>query len=387
MEKFNELYGRQPEWLFTAPGRIEVSGNHTDHQHGCVMAAAINLESKAYVALNNDGIIRVTSEGHGSLSFNVNDLAMREEDKGTSQALVKGVASKLAERGAKILGFDAYVTSSVLPGSGLSSSASFEVLIGTIINTLFFDGKATPVEIAQIGQFAENVYYGKPSGLMDQTAVSVGNFISIDFNDPKNPIVEKLDFDFDKSGHSVCVIDTHADHADLTDEYAAIPNELKKVCEVFGKDFVRELDEEEFYNRIDEVKAKCGDRALLRAIHVLDENKRVLIQAEALKKGDFDTFLKNASLSGKSSWMLLQNVTPAGYIEHQDVAVAMQLAWEFLDGRGAVRVNGGGFAGTILAFVPNDILGDFAKKMDKALGEGSCHILKVRPEGGTAEKL
>ena len=369
-------------YIFSAPGRIEVSGNHTDHQHGCVMAAAINLESRAEVELNGTDIINVYSEGYDKSSVDINDLAMREEEKNTSQALVRGVAAKFAQMGTQLRGFDAHVTSTVLPGSGLSSSACFEVLMGTIINTLFNDGRANAVEIAQIGQYAENVYYGKPSGLMDQTACSVGNFISIDFNDPSHPIVEKLDFDFEKSGHSVVVIDSHADHADLTDEYSAITTELKAMCRVLGKEFTREVSEEEFYSHIPEIREKAGDRAVLRGIHILNENKRVLAQAAALKSGDFDTFLKLATESGLSSWRLLQNVTPAGATAQQAVAVAMQLAWQFLGGRGAVRVNGGGFAGTILTFVPDDMLEDFVKKMDGALGEGSCHILKVRPTGG-----
>ena len=373
------------KYIATAPGRIEVSGNHTDHQHGCVMAAAINLESRAEVELNGTDIINICSEGYSDTHVDINDLSVHEDEKNTTKALVRGVAAGFAELGAKLQGFDAHVTSSVLPGSGLSSSASFEVLIGTIINTLFNDSKADAVKIAQIGQYAENVYYGKPCGLMDQTACSVGNFISIDFKDPKNPVVEKLDFDFSKSEHSVVVIDTHADHADLTDEYAAITTELKKMCHVLGKEFTREVSEEEFYAHIPEIRENAGDRAVLRGIHILNENKRVKQQVKALKEGDFDTFLKLASESGKSSWRLLQNVIPAGYTNNQAVAVAMQLAWEFLGGRGAVRVNGGGFAGTILTFVPNDMLEDFVARMDAALGKGSCHILQIRAEGGTCE--
>lgn len=387
MADFKSTFGRDPEYFFSAPGRIEVSGNHTDHQHGCVMAAAINLKTKAWVALTDRPEINMVSRGHGGCKVDLNDLEFREEAKGTSGALVAGIAYQFARRGAKLQGFDIYVDSDVLPGSGMSSSASFEVMMGNVFNHLFYDDKCTPVELAQIGQWSENNYYGKPCGLMDQTACSVGNFIGIDFNDPKNPVVRKLDFDFARSGHSVCVIDSGANHAHLDSEYASITQELKSVCRVFGKEYLRDVDEAEFYGRISEVRKATGDRAVLRAIHIFNENKRVAIQSEALDNGDFDTFLKYASESGKSSWRLLQNVIICGESEHQEVALALQLAWQFLDGRGAVRVNGGGFAGTILAFVPNDMLDEFKIKMEKALGEGSCLVLKINPQGGTWEKL
>lgn len=386
-EAFREHFGKEPEYLFTAPGRVEISGNHTDHQHGRVMAAAVNLDAKALVAMNGTDEIRLISEGHGGSCVNINDLSIKEEDKGTSQALVRGVAYRFSELGAKLKGIDVYVRSTVFNGSGLSSSAAFEVLIGTMLNYLFYDSKATPVEIAQIGQFAENVYYGKPCGLMDQTASSVGNMITIDFNDTANPIVEKIDFDFARSGYELCVIDSGADHSDLTDEYASITTELKNVSRVFGKEFLREVDEEEFYSRITEVRKTCGDRAALRAIHVFNENKKVAIQVDALKRGDFDTFLEYVTLSGKSSWDHLQNVIPTGATNHQEVAMALTLCWKLLEGRGGARVNGGGFAGTVLAFVPTDMLDEFKQKIEAALGEGSCHVLSIRPEGGTGEKL
>ena len=387
MSDFRSTFGREPEFLFSAPGRIEVSGNHTDHQHGCVMAAAINLETLGWVALNGTSEINLVSEGFAGCSIDLNDLSFKEEDKGTSKALVAGVAYQFEKRGAKLQGFDIYVRSEVLPGSGMSSSASFEVMIGNVFNHHFFDDKCTPVEIAQIGQWSENNFYGKPCGLMDQTACSVGNFIGIDFRDPKDPAVRKLNFDFSKSGHSVCVIDSGANHAKLDHEYAAITQELKKVCEVFGREYLRDVDENEFYGRIADVRKAAGDRAVLRAIHVFNENKRVALQSEALEKGDFDTFLKYASESGKSSWRLLQNVIINGQSENQEVALALQLAWQFLDGRGAVRVNGGGFAGTILAFVPDDMLADFKPRMESALGEGSCLVLKINPRGGSWTKL
>lgn len=382
MADFKSTFGRDPQYYFTAPGRIEVSGNHTDHQHGCVMAAAINLETKGWVAFSDRFEINMVSDGYEECTIDLNDLEYHESDKGTSKSIVAGIAKQFADRGAKLQGFDIFVTSEVLPGSGMSSSASFEVLIGNVFNHLFHDDKCTPLEIAQIGQWSENNYYGKPCGLMDQTACSVGNFISIDFKDTSKPVVSKLAFDFASSGHSVCVIDSGASHAHLDDEYASITNELKAVCRVFGKEYLREVDEEEFYSRFTEVRKTTGDRAVLRAIHVFNENKRVAIQADALNKGDFDTFLKYATESGLSSWRLLQNVIICGNSDYQEVALALQLAWQFLDGRGAVRVNGGGFAGTILAFVPNDILDTFKAKIESALGEGSCLVLQINPNGG-----
>lgn len=385
MADFKSIFGRDPEYYFSAPGRIEVSGNHTDHQHGCVMAAAINLESRGWVALTDKPEIRMLSKGHTGCTVDLNNIESYETEKGTSQALVAGIIKQFADRGAKIQGFDIYVDSEVLPGSGMSSSASFEILICNVINHLFFDDKCTPVEMAQIGQWSENNYYGKPCGLMDQTACSVGNFISIDFKDPSNPVVSKLSFDFAKYGHSVCVIDSGASHAHLDEEYASITKELKAVCRVFGKEFLRDVDEDEFYSRIPEVRAAVGDRAVLRAIHVFNENKRVAIQAEALNNGDFDTFLKCATESGLSSWRLLQNVIINGSTDHQEFALALQLAWQILGGRGAARVNGGGFAGTILAFVPNDMLDEFKTRMESALGEGSCLVLQINPNGGRCQ--
>ena len=276
----------------------------------------------------------------------------------------------------------AEVRSTVLPGSGLSSSAAFEVLIGTICNELFFGGKLSPVEIAQIGQYAENVYFGKPCGLMDQTASSVGGMVFIDFENSAEPVVEKLDFDFAKAGHALCIIDSGADHADLTDEYAAIPGELKKVSAFFGKEVLRDIPEEDFFAALPELRNQIPDRAILRAIHFYQENKRVQRQAQALRDGDFDTFLRLVSESGRSSWMYLQNITPAGLTEHQDVAVALALCDTLLGGRGACRVRGGGFAGTVQAFVPMDMLDGFQFGIERVLGEGKCHVLSIRAQGG-----
>ena len=381
MSEFSKVFGREPEVLFSAPGRTELSGNHTDHQHGRVLAAAVNLDTRAYVALNGENIIRVQSEGYPLCTVSLDELAVIPEEKNTTAALIRGVAAKIISLGHQIKGFDAYVTSTVLPGSGLSSSAAFEVLIGTVINALNNCG-LTAVEIAQIGQYAENVYFGKPCGLMDQTASSVGGVITIDFEDNANPKVVPVAYDLSKCGYSLCIIDSGADHADLTDEYAAIPGELKKVCAVFGKQFLREVPEEEFYAHIAEARAAAGDRGVLRAIHVYEENKRVARQVEALQRGDMDEFLRLVNESGRSSWMYLQNVIPAGYKEQQALAFALALAEKFLGGRGACRVHGGGFAGTIQAFVPEELTEEFKEKMEDVLGSGKCHVLSVRNEGG-----
>ena len=369
-------------YCFFAPGRTEISGNHTDHQHGCVLAAAVNLETVAEVTLNGTDRICVRSEGYAPVEIDLTDLAVHEEEKNSTAALIRGVAAALSKRGAKLQGFDAEVSSTVLPGSGLSSSAAFEVLIGTICNELFYDRKLSAVEIAQIGQYAENVYFGKPCGLMDQTASSVGGMVFIDFENPAKPLVEKLDFDFAKAGHALCIIDSGADHADLTDEYAAIPGELKEVCRFFGKEVLRDIPEADFFAALPGLRHQVPDRAILRAIHFYQENERVQRQAQALREDDFDRFLRLVSESGRSSWMYLQNITPAGAIEHQDVAVALALCGTLLGGRGAYRVHGGGFAGTVQAFVPMDMLEGFKTGIERVLGEGKCHVLSIRPQGG-----
>lgn len=373
-------------YQFSAPGRTEISGNHTDHQHGCVLAGAVNLETVADVVLNDTNVICVESEGYAPVSIDLSDLEIHEEEKNTTAALIRGVAASFCQRGAKLQGLYAKVHSNVLPGSGLSSSAAFEVLIGTIFNELFYDKKLTAVEIAQVGQWAENVYFGKPCGLMDQTASSVGGMVFIDFADPSKPVVEKLDFDFAKAGHALCIIDSGADHADLTDEYAAIPGELKKLCGLLGKEVLRDIPEELFYEKLSWLRHQVPDRALLRAMHFYAENKRVQAQAEALRQGDFERFLELVKESGRSSWMYLQNITPAGAVEHQDVAVTLALCDHLLAGRGAYRVHGGGFAGTVQAFVPNDMLDEFKKNMEAHMGEGRCHVLSIRPEGGIRVK-
>ena len=377
-EAFRGYFYTEPQYLFSAPGRTELSGNHTDHQHGRVLAAAVNRETVAAVKENGEMRVRLLSEGYPLCDIDLTELSVKPEEENTTAALIRGVAAKFAEFGLK--GFDAYVTSNVLSGSGLSSSAAFEVLVGTIFNHLCGAGK-TPVEIAQIGQYAENVYFGKPCGLMDQTASAVGNIIGIDFADPAAPVVTPIPFDFGSSGYSLCIIDTGASHADLTDEYAAITRELKAVCRFFGKEFLRDLPEEEFFGNIATVRKEVGDRAVLRAIHVFEENKRVAAQTEALLRSDFAGFLAYVRESGISSWRLLQNVVPAGRKEAQEVAYALAVAEKLLAGKGACRVHGGGFAGTIQAFVPNEILEIFRSGMDAALFPGSCQVMSIRPSG------
>lgn len=370
-------------YFFSAPGRTEISGNHVDHQHGCVLAGAVNLQTEADVTLNDSNIIRVDSEGFPSVEIDLNDLSVREEEKNTTAALVRGVAAAFRQRGCELKGFDAKVRSSVFPGSGLSSSAAFEVLMGTICNGLFFGKKLSAVEIAQIGQWAENVYFGKPSGLLDQMASAVGGMVFMDFADNANPVVERLDFDFSAAGHALCIIDVGADHADMTDEYSAIPGELKSLCALFGKSVLRDIPEEEFFEKLPKIRHKVPDRAILRAIHVYQENRRVLRQAEALRQNDFDTFLALVKESGRSSWMYLQNVIPAGSIVHQEMALALAMCDTLLGKRGAYRVHGGGFAGTVQAFVPLDMLETFRNGIEKVLGTGHCHVLSIRQEGCT----
>ena len=378
---FLAAFGNQAQRYFSAPGRTEIGGNHTDHQHGRVLAAAVNLDTVAAVALNGTNTIRIQSEGYPLCAVCLDCLTPVPEEINTTASLIRGVAARFAELGCKVQGFDAYVTSTVLPGSGLSSSAAFEVLIGTIINGLFDGGQDAPA-IAIIGQYAENVFFGKPCGLMDQMASSVGSMVSIDFNDPSAPIIEPIAFDFASCGHALCIIDTRASHADLTDEYAAVPREMKSLARHFGKEVLRDVNQADFYRELPALRKAYGDRAVLRAIHFFGDNDRVPKQVAALKRGDFDTFLTLVTESGHSSYMYLQNVTPAGYVTNQDVGVALALCQHYLQGRGAYRVHGGGFAGTVQAFVPMDLLDSFQAGMDAALGEGACHVLSIRPQGG-----
>ena len=379
---FAAAFGGAPERYFSAPGRTEIGGNHTDHQRGRVLAGAVNLDTRAAVRVNGSDTIRILSKGYPMSEVNVKELEPVEAEINTTPALIRGVAARFAQLGCEVRGFDAYCESTVLPGSGLSSSAAYEVLIGTIINHLFFGGRVSQPEVAQIGQYAENVFFGKPCGLMDQTASAVGGLVTIDFADKDNPDIRPVAFDFSTSGHALCIIDSRADHADLTDEYAAVPGEMKQMAEYLGKEVLTEIPEDDFYAAIPELRAKFGDRSVLRGVHEYQENARVLKQVAALERGDFDTFLRLIKESGFSSWMYLQNVIPAGYKEHQEMGVALALCEKYLQGRGAYRVHGGGFAGTVQAFVPFDILESFRAGIDAALGEGACHVLSIRSHGG-----
>lgn len=379
---FAAVFGGTAERYFSAPGRTEVGGNHTDHQRGRVLAGAVNLDTVAAVRANGTDVIRVQSKGYPLCQVRLDALEPVAEEVNSTPALIRGVAARFSQLGCVVGGFDAYCESTVLPGSGLSSSAAFEVLIGTIINHLFFDGRVSQPEIAQIGQYAENVFFGKPCGLMDQTASAVGGLVTIDFADKEHPDIRPVHFDFSTTGHALCIIDSRADHADLTDEYAAVPGEMKAVCEYFGKAVVTDIPEEDFYAAIPALREKCGDRAVMRVIHEYNENRRVPQQVACLESGDFEGFLRLTKESGYSSWMYLQNVVPAGYVKQQAMAVALGLCEHYLQGRGAYRVHGGGFAGTVQAFVPFDLLDSFRAGIDAALGEGACHVLSIRPQGG-----
>ena len=383
---FFRAFGKTPGRYFSAPGRTEIGGNHTDHQRGRVLAAAVDVDTVAAVLPNHSNLIRVQSQGYSLCLVDLSDTSIHPEEVNTTTALVRGVAARFQQLGCPVAGFDAYCESSVLPGSGLSSSAAFEVLIGTIINHLFFDQAASPAQVAQIGQYAENIYFGKPCGLMDQTASAVGNLVTIDFGQKNQPEIRPVNFDFSLCGHALCIIDTQANHADLTDEYAAIPAEMRAVCAYFGKDVLSQVAESDFYAALPELRQRCGDRAVLRAIHFYQDNARVPLQVAALEENDFPRFLSLVRESGRSSYMYLQNVTPTGSTLQQDVALTLALCEHLLQGQGAFRVHGGGFAGTVQAFVPFDLLDYFRTGMDAVLGDGACHVLSIRPQGGVELK-
>ena len=379
---FTAAFGTAPARYFSAPGRTEIGGNHTDHQRGRVLAAAVNLDTLAAVRPNETCVIRIQSQGYPLCTVDLKELTPQPAEINTTPALIRGVAARFTQLGCAVGGFDAYVESTVLPGSGLSSSAAFEVLVGTIINHLFFAGKVSQPEIAQIGQYAENVFFGKPCGLMDQTASAVGGLVTIDFLDKENPQIRSVDFDFSACGHALCIIDTRASHADLTDEYAAITRELKSICAHFGKEVLTQVSQEDFMAALPALRESCSDRAVMRAMHFYRENARVPQQVAALEQGNFPEFLRLVRESGYSSYMYLQNVIPAGYKQQQDVAVSLALCEHYLNGQGAFRVHGGGFAGTVQAFVPFDLLETFRTGIDGVLGEGACHVLSIRPQGG-----
>ena len=383
-QSFKEHFGSLGEHrFFSAPGRTEICGNHTDHNNGKVFAASVDLDVIAVAELTDDNCITIKSEGFPEDRIDLSTLDVIESEKNASAALIRGVAAGFKKNGLKIGGFRAYTTSNVMKGSGLSSSAAFEVLIGEMLSALYNDGQIPPVKIAQISQYAENVFFGKPSGLMDQMASAVGGFIAIDFKDNDSPVIEGIPFRFDQYGHALCIVDAKGDHADLTDEYAAIPNEMKKIAAFFGCECLRDLSLADIMLNINELRNLYGDRAVLRAIHFFHENERVEKLVHALKVGCFEDFLSSVKESGDSSFKYLQNIYANSDITHQCLSIALNIAEASLHRKGACRVHGGGFAGTIQAFVPIDALQQFKLNMEKIFGTGSCHVLTVRPVGAT----
>ena len=382
-ETFASLYNADRDVrLFSAPGRTEVGGNHTDHNHGRVLAAGINLDAAAAAAKNDENIVRVKSAGYDMDVVDLSDLSVHKNERGHSPALVRGMCQGFLNHGYKIGGFDAATVSQVLSGSGLSSSAAYEVLVGVMLNALYNDGAADAVTIAKIAQYAENEYFGKPCGLMDQTACAVGSFVTIDFADPKNPAIEEVKFDFAACSHALCIVDTKGSHSDLTDEYAYIREEMESVAQCFGKTVLREVPEADFYAALPSLRKKVGDRAILRAMHFYADNARVLKEVAALRAGDFESFKQDIRESGFSSFMYNQNVFSVKKPQEQPVALALAVSQQVLEGRGAWRVHGGGFAGTIQAFVPLDLLEAYKSAMESVFGTGTCYVLSIRPVGG-----
>ena len=381
---FTSFFGERDNLrMFSAPGRTEVGGNHTDHQHGCVLAGSVDLDVIGIASANNENIIRIRSEGFPMDVINLDNISMLNEEKGRSAALIRGVCAAFKNKGYKIGGFDAYTTSNVLKGSGLSSSAAFEVLVSNFINGIYNDGAVDAVTIAKFSQFAESEYFGKPCGLLDQMASSVGGFTYADFFDPTNPIVEKIDIDFSKSGYTLCVVDTGGNHADLTGDYADITAEMKAVSEFLGgKKHLRNVNEEEFYEQIGALRKSCGDRAVLRAFHYFNESKRVEEQKSALKSADFEGFLKLVNASGESSYKYLQNLFSTSNLREQGLCLAIAVTKHYLKGKGACRVHGGGFAGTIQCYIPNDMIDGYKEMIENIFGKGSFVPLKIRPVGG-----
>lgn len=389
-DEFEKIYGDGDVSLYSVGGRSEISGNHTDHNHGRVIAASVNLDILAVVKKTDDGIIRVKSEGFPEDVVMPSAVEAPDEAKYfKSEAIIAGMEKAFLNAGYKIGGFDAYTTSNVLKGSGISSSAAFEVMIGNILSHLYNDGKVDNVEIAKMAQYSENVYFGKPCGLMDQTACAVGGFITIDFADPKNPVIEKMDFDLTAAGYSLCIVNTGGNHADLNADYASVPAEMKGIAHELGTEVLRDTSREALIAALADgsLREKMGDRAIMRAFHFFAENERVAAQVEALRAGDIEGFKAGVTASGNSSFKFLQNVYTTKNIGEQGLSLALCLTEQFLgthtyDGRkGVCRVHGGGFAGTIQAFVPNELTGEYAEFMDSVFGRGACHILSVRKNG------
>ena len=385
---FETFFGDSQEArFFSAPGRTEIGGNHTDHNHGRVLAAAINLDVVGMAKPNGLEVIRLKSVEYDRVDeVDITSLAPNQSDYG-SRSLIRGICARCKELGYEIGGFDCFTKTRVLKGSGLSSSAAFEILVVTVVSCLFNGGEIDPVTAAMIAQYAENVYFGKPCGLLDQMASSVGGVTAMDFHNPQKPVIEKRELDLAAYGYALCVVDTGGNHADLTDEYAAIPAEMKKAAAFFGREFLRDVDEKEFYQNIKALRAAAGDRAVLRAMHFFDDDRLAAAEAKALEQGDFEGFLRMVRDSGRSSLMRLQNVFASSAPAEQGITLALAVAESLLQGRGACRVHGGGFAGTMQAYVPLDLLDAYREGMEKVFGEGACHVLSVRDVGGVEVEL
>ena len=383
VKSFQKKFAEEDVTLFSSPGRTEISGNHTDHNHGKVLAGSINLDCVGVAAKNNSSKVHIISETFNqSFIIDLNDLSPSDKKAGTID-LVKGLLQGFKESGYEVGGFNAYITSNVISAAGVSSSASFEMLLCSILNTFFNEGRMDTVAYAHIGKYSENVYWDKASGLLDQMACAVGGLITIDFLEPASPVVEKIDFDFSSQNHSLIIVNTGKGHADLSADYSSVPIEMKKVAEFFGKEVCAEITEEEVIGHLAEVREYAGDRSVLRALHFFEENKRVEAEVKALKEGRFSDFLNNITASGNSSWKWLQNCFTNSAYQEQGITVALALTELFIAGkqRGACRVHGGGFAGVIMAMLPNDLVEEYVAYIEKALGEGNAYRMSIRPYG------
>lgn len=386
ISRFSSLYPNREEIrVFSAPGRAEIGGNHTDHQHGNVLAAAVTADAIAVVAFHNEGVLRFHSEGYGEYTVSLSDLTPHAGER-TPAALVRGIAARMIQLGAQIGGFDMYCTSAVQCGSGVSSSAAFETLVGTVIDVGCNGGRAGALEVAKAGQFAENVYFGKQNGLMDPLTCALGGLVSIDFADTDAPSVSPCSFDFTGSGYCLCLTDTGGNHAGLDAEYHAVRGEMEQVAAYFGKPYLRAVDERDFYRDLAAVRAATSDRAVLRAMHFFDENTRAVAQAQSLRDGDMPRFLQLVAQSGDSSAQLLENLYPGNTPHRREIPLCIALSKRLLGGNGAVRVHGGGFAGTVLAVLPVDRAQNYRDGIEHVFGQNSCRILQVRPLGAVEIK-
>lgn len=384
LRKYSDTFGEEKVQWFSTPGRTELGGNHTDHNHGRVLAASINLDSIALAAVNDQNKVMLYSDGFDQpFIVDLDQLIIVQDERGTTTALIRGIAARLVELGYKIGGFNAWLSSDVLQGSGLSSSASIEVLIGTIFNSFYNQNGIEPVEIAKIGQYAENNYFGKPCGLMDQIACAVGGIVSIDFQDPLMPVVRKVDIDFKSWNYALMVVDTGGNHADLTGDYAAIPDEMKQVASALGKKYCRELNPDDFLSKIGQLRSDLSDRAILRVLHFLEENERVSAEVDALSSGDFKRFLALVRESGDSSFKWLQNIFSPSNINKQGVTLALALSEKYINKQaaGACRIHGGGFAGTILVLLPLNLVDGYKKLIEPVFGKDSIVQLQIRAYG------